>query len=366
MTIASQCTYYSIANHDNKQMTGVVSRRLTRAFTLVELLVVTTIIGILIALLLPAVQAAREAARRLQCSNNLKQIGLALHNYASVNPVFPPSFCIEPGTTLSGNNGSWSIHGRILPYLERQDSYDRVRLDIAWDAQVATGVPAMRTSTYICPSDINDQVRLGSSGNPYTYPHTYGFNFGTWLVWDPATGEGGDGVFFVNGAVGPAAVSDGLSNTLAAAEVKAFTSYVRNTPDPGPAVPASPADVVALATAGDYKLGPNVNQNTGHTEWADGRVHHSGFTTVFTPNTVVLYLHTDGRTYDIDYNSQQEGRSATRRTYAAVTARSYHPGIVNSLLMDDSCRPFADMINVVVWRALGTRAGNEAFSNSAL
>jgi type II secretory pathway pseudopilin PulG len=333
---------------------------------LVELLVVITIIGILIAMLLPAVQTAREAARRLQCANNLKQIGLALHNYASANTVFPPSFCIVPGTTLSGNNGSWSIHGRILPYLGQDNAYEQVRLDIAWDAQVATGVPTMRTATYLCPSDINDQVRLNSSGVPYTYPHTYGFNFGTWLVWDPATGAGGDGVFFVNGGIDPAAISDGLSNTLAAAEVKAFTPYVRNTADPGAAPPTSPADVAGAVAGGDCKLGANTNQNTGHTEWADGRVHHSGFTTVFTPNTVVPYLHSDGNTYDIDYNSQQEGRSATRRTYAAVTARSYHPGIVNALLMDGSCRPFADTISVIVWRALGTRAGSEAFSNSAL
>jgi prepilin-type N-terminal cleavage/methylation domain-containing protein len=330
-----------------------------RGFTLVEVLVVIAIIGMLVGLLLPAVQQAREAARRTQCLNNLKQIGLALHNYATANSTFPPSFCIRPGSALGTNNGSWSIHGRILPYIEQTNAYQRVRLDVPWDAQVSTGVPTMRTAVYVCPSEVNDRVRVDASGNPYTYPQTYGFNFGTWLVYDPATGQGGDGVFFVNSQIGPAGVSDGLSNTAAAAEVRAFTSYFRNTQDPGPAVPASPADLAAFASGADFKLGPNTNQNTGHTEWADGRVHHSGFTTVFTPNTFVKYVHTDGRTYDIDYNSQQEGRSATQRTYAAVTARSCHPGVVNTLNMDGSSRPVSNSIELAVWRALGTRAGGE-------
>ncbi len=334
-------------------------RDCVRGFTLVEVLVVIAIIGMLVGLLLPAVHQAREAARRAQCLSNLRQVGLALHNYAGANTSFPPSFCIRLGSALGTNNGSWSIHGRILPYIEQNNAYQRVRLDVPWDAQVATGVPTMRTPIYVCPSEVNNRVRVDASGNPYTYPHTYGFNFGTWLVYDPATGQRGDGVFFVNGAIGPADITDGLSNTAAAAEVKAFTSYFRNTRDPGPTPPASPADLAALASAADFKLGPNTNQNTGHTEWADGRVHHSGFTTVFAPNTFVKYVHTDGRTYDVDYNSQQEGRSATQRTYAAVTSRSYHPGVISTLNMDGSSRSVSNAIELAVWRALGTRAGGE-------
>ncbi len=337
----------------------------TFAFTLVELLVVITIIGVLIAILLPAVQAAREAARRMQCMNNLKQIGLALHNYVAANGVFPPSFCIQPGTTLTGNNGSWSVHGRLLPYLEQGNAYDAVRLDVAWDAQLSTGVPTMRMPMYLCPSEVNDRVRVKSGVGPYTYPQNYGFNFGTWLVWDPAAGQGGDGVFHVNGRLTMAAISDGTSHTLAAAEVKAFTSYFRNTADPGPDIPSSPAALAALAGGASFKLGPNINDNTGHTEWADGRVHHSGVTTVFTPNTLVAYVHTDGREYDVDFNSQQEGRSATQRTFAAVTARSYHPGVVNSLLTDGSAHSISDSIALPVWRALGTRAGDEVITGSS-
>jgi prepilin-type N-terminal cleavage/methylation domain-containing protein len=339
----------------------VLSRRRgdgASAFTLVELLVVIAIIGILISLLLPAVQAAREAARRASCQNNLKQISLGLHNYLSANGVFPPSFCIRPGTTLTGNNGSWSIHGRILPYLEQNAAYDRVRLDVAWDAQLASGVPQMRIPTYVCPSDPNDAVRTKNAA-PYVYPQTYGFNFGTWLVWNPATGRGGDGAFYVNSNTRPASFIDGMSNTLCAAEVRAFTSYFRNTADPGPAVPASPDAIAGLASGAQFKLGPKTNDNTGHTEWCDGRVHHSGVTTVFTPNTVVPYVHTDGLSYDVDYNSLQEGKSTTQPTYAAVTARSYHPGVVDASLMDGSVRPVSETIELDVWRALGTRAGGE-------
>lgn len=350
---------------DTEKVGEVMLRResgRTAGFTLVELLVVIAIIGILIAMLLPAVQAAREAARRAQCKNNLKQIGLGLHNYLSVNGTFPPSFCIRPNATLSGNNGSWSIHARLLPYLEQGNAYDQVRLDVAWDAQLDTGVPMMAIPTYICPTDPQgDRVRT-KGGQPYIHPQNYGFNFGTWLVWDPATGAGGDGSFFVNSKLSDAAFGDGLSNTLAAADVKAFTPYFRNTDDPGPTPPAAPEDLAALASGAQFKLGPDTNSNTGHTEWCDGRVHHSGITTTFTPNTEVLYQHSDGRIYDVDYNSLQEGKSLTQPTYAAVTARSYHPGIVNTLHMDGSAREVRETIALGVWRALGTRRAGEITS----
>lgn len=326
---------------------------------MIELLVVIAIIAILIALLLPAVQSAREAARRSQCRNNLKQIGVALHNYLDANKFFPPGGSIRAGTTFSGNNGSWSIHGRILPYLEGANAYKIVNLSVAWDNAVnaSTGVPILKIPVYMCPSEINDVVRT-NAGAPYTRPHTYGFNMGTWLVWDPATGQGSDGLFWMNSGTDTASVRDGLSMTLAAAEVKAFTSYFRNSNDPGPVPPASTAVVASFTggvTASNFKLGPATNDNTGHTEWCDGRVHHEGFTTTFVPNTNVSYTHTDGRTYDVDYNSRQEGTSTTARTYAAITSRSYHSGTVHALLLDGGVRAISNNLNLTVWRALGTR-----------
>jgi prepilin-type processing-associated H-X9-DG protein len=90
----------------------------------------------------------------------------------------------------------------------------------------------------------------------------------------------------------------------------------------------------------------------------DARAHQSGFTTVFTPNTVVPFV-SGGTSYDIDFNSMREGRTTTAITYAAVTSRSHHSGVVNVLLLDGSCRSVADSINLATWRALGTRSGGE-------
>jgi prepilin-type N-terminal cleavage/methylation domain-containing protein/prepilin-type processing-associated H-X9-DG protein len=332
------------------------------AFTLIELLVVIAIIAILIALLVPAVQKVREAAARLQCQNNLKQLGLALHNYESAFKAYPVSMNAPVGATFGTNNGSWSVHGRILDYIEQGSAGLKVNLEVAWDQQLATGVPQTRIPVFRCPSDPNDRARVDGAGQPFVYPHNYAFNFGTWFVYDPTNGNGGDGVFRPNFALKPAHLTDGSSNTLGAAEVKGFTPYVRNTANPGAAVPNFPTDIAALAAGGQLKLGPNLNDNTGHTEWPDGRVHHSGFTTVFTPNTVAPFS-SSGIPYDIDYNSRQEGNSATVPTYAAITARSNHSGLVNVLLMDGSVRAVANSISITTWRALGTRAGSEAIGS---
>ena len=107
------------------------------------------------------------------------------------------------------------------------------------------------------------------------------------------------------------------------------------------------------------KMGPNVDDNEGHTEWCDGAVHESGFTTVFPPNKYVAYQHLGGRTYDIDYTSRDEGTTSTQSTFAAVTARSHHSGVVQCLLMDGSVRTISQSLSLSVWRALGTRSGSE-------
>ncbi len=332
-------------------------------FTLIELLVVIAIIAILIALLLPAIQAAREAARRINCKSNMKQIGIAVHNYADIFKSLPIA-AIIPDTGFSGNNGSWSVHGRILPHLEQANLFDLVDLNTNWNQQPA--IHEVQIDIYGCPSDVNrDVARVGTydaatnpTGKPTLYPTSYGFNYGTWFVFDPNTQEGGDGLFFPNGRVQFRDVKDGTSNTLLASEVKAFTPYFRNTPptetDPNN---LTPANVITMAQSGQKKLSPTDSQkNTGHTEWCDGRVHHAGFTTVFTPNTEVIYTE-GGIDFDINYSSWQEGKDVTTPTFAAITSRSYHTGLVNVLLVDGSVHSVPDNVDLSSWRALGTRNG---------
>lgn len=344
----------SIKNDDAMPNLFRRSRIRRGGFTLIELLVVIAIIAILVSLLLPAVQQAREAARRTQCKNNLKQLALAVHNYVDVATVLPPSACVNPSLTTTGNNGSWGVHGRILPFLDQGNLYNVVDLTIAWDFQMA--IDGLKIPSYACPSDPrSDKARNPGSGRPILYPTNYGFNFGTWFVYNPKTGQGGDGAFFPNAKLRMAAFTDGTSNSLLSAEVKAWTPYRRNGGPANAAVPSTIQEAEAAIASGDQF------KNTGHTEWPDGRVHHHGFTTTMPPNSNTGCR--DGLTTYVacDFNSWQEGKNgaAGNPSFAMITARSHHPGIVQVALMDGSCRTISENIDLSIWRGLGTRAGSE-------
>ncbi|MHB8863136.1 MAG: DUF1559 family PulG-like putative transporter [Pirellulaceae bacterium] len=328
-------------------------RPLRRGFTLIELLVVIAIIGILIGLLLPAVQAAREAARRMQCKNHLRQVALATLNYEATYAVLPASAILDLSVTATPNNGSWGIHGRILPFLEQAALYDHVDVNVAWDYQQA--IDALRVPVYVCPSDPGAaRIRDPGGGKVRLVPTSYGFNLGTWFVFDPATRRGGDGLFFPNSHLPLSAVRDGTSHTLLMAEVKAWQPYTRNG-GPFPAIPPPNAEAAALVVASGSEF-----KDTGHTEWPDGRVHHTGFTATLPPNTVVPF-NTGSAIVDADYNAWQEGRhgSAGRPTYALVTSRSHHAGVVQVAFLDGSVQTMVDSVDLTTWRAMASRAGGE-------
>ncbi len=326
------------------------------AFTLVELLVVIAIIGILVALLLPAIQAAREAARRTQCGNNIKQIALAVHNFEVTNKVFPPSLLWS--RVLGNEGGNWSGLARVLPYMEELTLFRNIDFKQSYDdvyLKDGTKLATIRVAPFMCPSEPNDIMHMDDD-EPDTYPGNYGLNMGTWLVYDPGKSVGGLGAFFPNARLKHSSFTDGTSKTVMLAEVKAYTPYFRNSGKATPTIPSDPNDICGLG--GDAKMGPSLQDNEGHSEWVDGKVQHTGFTTVFAPNTTVLCDNGDMK-HDVDFTNQREGTSLTVATYAAITARSHHAGLVNVALMDGSVRQIANEIAINVWRALSTRAGNE-------
>jgi prepilin-type N-terminal cleavage/methylation domain-containing protein len=383
------------------------SRRSRTAFTLIELLVVMLIIGILMALLIPAVNATREAARATQSKNNLKQITLAMHNFNSAKAFYPPNFFAPEYNSSDWDDDSqqyfptynhlegWSVHTLLLPYLEQKLIIEEIDFNKPYNYYVqdaadnpSAGAPptftladgtvmrlgTLRVPTYISPAEPRDEIREGKH-----YPVNYAMNLGTWFVWDPLTGKGGNGAAYPNSKLRDGAFTDGLSTTLAFAEVKAWQPYFRDslqtTAALGTTPPATPAALAALTgTPAEYK-------ETEHTEWFNGHAHHSGFTTVFRPNTKVMIADRTGPSAatvnaaatgnaDTDWTNKQEGKNhfastpETSPTYAAITARSYFAGSVNVAMMDGSVRTIENNINLGVWRAISTRASKEKLPNS--
>ncbi len=168
-----------------------------RGFTLIELLVVIAIIAILIALLLPAVQRAREAARRTQCKNNLKQLGLAIHNYHDTHRCFPPN-----GVGNIQNSNTWSAQAFILPFLEGSTLYNKIDFNVGYAHNNNTGVTpgslhvkAMRIPVLLCPSDPNDRQRVNGSGGADHYPLSYAVSRGIYEIQNLNTGFDGGAAF---------------------------------------------------------------------------------------------------------------------------------------------------------------------------
>ncbi len=213
---------------------------LRRGFTLIELLVVIAIIAVLIALLLPAVQAAREAARRMQCTNNLKQLGLAAMNYESSNGTLPPGSYVATRDYDSRNKPGLSVFVRILPFVEGQSTFNAANFAFSLESSANATVASVGVSTLWCPSDpsvfsptapIDSSYNLPSNSTLQQYYCSYGGNMGLWdldvlatddVNWYPgafaARKANMNGVIFMSSNVRLAEITDGTSNTMVFAE----------------------------------------------------------------------------------------------------------------------------------------------------
>jgi prepilin-type N-terminal cleavage/methylation domain-containing protein/prepilin-type processing-associated H-X9-DG protein len=360
-------------------MRGAV-RKVRPAFTLIELLVVIAIIAILIGLLVPAVQKVREAAARIQCANNLKQLGLAAHNYESTNGYLPPRFGTVIVNGVVGRNDA-SPQALLLAYVEQANKYNQFNLNYkTWnDNPAVAGLPPMplvnmpaRTQDvpiYLCPSDpsstrrasddsnlangaqgrLNYLACLGASGYAPQTNGWAGIFSGPWTAGQLMTG------------VKIVTISDGTSNTAMFAEVMRTTH-------PWPAVSGVRDNTVII-------LDSTVTSDSEHDARAVGScatgspwfssIKYVGLQFERDLTGTTTYTHTLPPNWNrrVNVGTQHYNCGDRAIAYQHVSASSYHSGGVNVSMADGSVRFVRDGINFDTWQAMGTRSGGEVLSD---
>jgi prepilin-type processing-associated H-X9-DG protein len=327
---------------------------------LIELLVVIAIIAVLIALLLPAVQAAREAARRAQCTNNLKQLGISVHNYVGAIGILP---CGRFGYPYL-----WSAHAQLLSYLEQSNYVNAINFSFASETgqlpyPANSTVEVAVIAAFLCPSDGQQRVDPAWGGTNYqTNSGTGTINNGNFNV--VAGAQLPDGPFYNTSNVGFNAVLDGLSSTAAFGETIMGSDI--NT-SPGTSPPSNFKRQFALFNTSGYLTGslaaslflpPNTNLAVCNTpdqwsgdrgrEWSRGSFFMSSYNHFYTPN------------------SQYPDCTDAGRNAAICGPRSFHPGGTNTLFLDGHVAFTKNTINLTVFRAIATIQGGEIISSDSL
>jgi prepilin-type N-terminal cleavage/methylation domain-containing protein/prepilin-type processing-associated H-X9-DG protein len=359
-----------------------------RGFTLIELLVVIAIIAVLIGLLLPAVQKVREAANRMACSNNLKQIGLAMHNYESPFGVFCPGVGPVPyltGTLAApvvsgeGNAGSSRATPQILllPYIEQANKL--AQWNLAYDVNGSAVNNAARLTDipiYLCPSDPSTQVYAGGAGRQSYFgnngltadqndnsPNLAGiFNVTIdFTTAKPASGTRNPAYRQLLSSVRIKDITDGMSNTVAFAEVMRSRDTNSTT---GSGIRDNMTIIINSSNLGWNKTdGTTITMCQDGSNWSSS-IKYVGHQYYRNLPSNYLYTHTLPINWNKLVSSGPQHYSCGDTSFAQmhISASSYHTGGVNAVLADGSVRFFSESISFTVWRAMGTRAGGEVFN----